>query len=54
MQSDVNTFPQYGELYGYSPFREIQLFVDGMLAGVAWPFPVIFTGGVVPGKQIDG
>lgn len=36
-------------LYGHSPFRELQLIIDGQLAGVAWPFPVIFTGGVVPG-----
>lgn len=49
MQSDVNTFPRSGELYGYSPFREIQLLIDDTLAGVAWPFPIIFTGGVVPG-----
>ncbi|KAK5127571.1 hypothetical protein LTR85_006911 [Meristemomyces frigidus] len=49
LQSEVNTFPDYGLLYGYSPFREVELFIDGMLAGVAWPFPVIFTGGVVPG-----
>jgi hypothetical protein len=32
-----------------SPWREVQLWIDGKLAGVAWPFPVIFTGGVVPG-----
>ncbi|KAJ6092922.1 hypothetical protein N7486_008211 [Penicillium sp. IBT 16267x] len=38
-----------GELYGYSPFREIQLYIDGILAGVVWPFPIIFTGGVAPG-----
>lgn len=38
-----------GELYGYSPFREIQLYIDGILAGVVWPFPVIFTGGIAPG-----
>jgi len=38
-----------GELYGYSPWREVQLYIDGLLAGVVWPFPVIFTGGVVPG-----
>jgi hypothetical protein len=37
-------------LLGYSPFREVQLLIDGNLAGVAWPFPVIFTGGVVPGS----
>ena len=38
-----------GELNGYSPFREVQLFIDGQLAGVSWPFPVVFTGGIVPG-----
>lgn len=38
-----------GELYGYSPFREIQVHIDGILAGVVWPFPIIFTGGVAPG-----
>jgi hypothetical protein len=50
LQSDINTFVPYdGTLYGYSPFREVQVFIDGQLAGVQWPFPVIFTGGVVPG-----
>lgn len=50
LQSDVNTFvPVVGTLYGYSPFREVQVLIDGQLAGVHWPFPVIFTGGVVPG-----
>ncbi|KAM6502640.1 Peptide N-acetyl-beta-D-glucosaminyl asparaginase amidase A domain containing protein [Amanita muscaria] len=38
-----------GILYGYSPFREVQLYIDKNLAGVVWPFPTIFTGGVVPG-----
>lgn len=38
-----------GPLSGSSPFREVQLYIDGMLAGVVWPFPIIFTGGVVPG-----
>ncbi len=38
-----------GPLYGSSPFREVQLYIDGTLAGVVWPFPIIFTGGVVPG-----
>ena len=38
-----------GTLYGYSPFREVQLLIDGRLAGVSWPFPVIFTGGISPG-----
>jgi hypothetical protein len=48
LSSNTLTFPET-ELYGYSPFRETQLYIDGMLAGVAWPFPVIFTGGVAPG-----
>ena len=38
-----------GELGGFSPFREVQLLIDGKLAGVAWPFPVVFTGGIAPG-----
>ncbi|RYC53613.1 hypothetical protein CHU98_g12596, partial [Xylaria longipes] len=29
-------------------FREVQVLIDGNLAGVSWPFPVIYTGGVVP------
>jgi hypothetical protein len=50
LQSDISTFVPYdGTLYGYSPFREVQVLIDGQLAGVQWPFPVIFTGGVVPG-----
>ncbi|CAG8128821.1 unnamed protein product [Penicillium salamii] len=36
-------------LYGYTPFREIQLYIDGVLAGLVWPFPIIFTGGLAPG-----
>ncbi|KAL2003460.1 hypothetical protein VTN02DRAFT_3771 [Thermoascus thermophilus] len=47
---DTNAFSDtVGALYGYSPFREIQLLIDGTLAGVVWPFPIIFTGGVAPG-----
>lgn len=49
LQQDINDFPAAGTLPGYSPFREVQLFIDGQLAGVAWPFPIIFTGGIVPG-----
>lgn len=49
-ESQVNTFESsVGTLYGYSPFREVQLLIDGQLAGVSWPFPVIFTGGIAPG-----
>lgn len=50
LQSNIDSFEPYdGTLYGYSPFREVQVLIDGQLAGVHWPFPVIFTGGVVPG-----
>ncbi|KAI1460976.1 hypothetical protein F4805DRAFT_351508 [Annulohypoxylon moriforme] len=46
----VHTFPgNDGWLYGYSPFREVQVLIDGQLAGVSWPFPILFTGGVDPG-----
>ncbi|RYP19987.1 hypothetical protein DL765_003036 [Monosporascus sp. GIB2] len=48
-QSAVHTFEdEYGTYPGYSPWREVQILIDGQLAGVSWPFPVIYTGGVVP------
>jgi Peptide N-acetyl-beta-D-glucosaminyl asparaginase amidase A len=46
-QSVAQTFVN-NTLPGYSPWRELQLWVDGSLTGVTWPFPIIFTGGVVP------
>ncbi|KAI9835538.1 MAG: hypothetical protein M1819_001989 [Sarea resinae] len=49
LSSDVLTFGSAAGLLGYSPFRELQLYIDGILAGVEWPFPVIFTGGIAPG-----
>lgn len=49
LNSDTSVFGNDTALYGHSPFREVQLFIDGHMAGVAWPFPVIFTGGIVPG-----
>lgn len=49
LSSDVDTFPSTtGTLNGFGPFREVQLLIDGQLAGVSWPFPVIFTGGISP------
>jgi hypothetical protein len=33
-----------GETYGNGALREIRILVDGRLAGVALPYPVIFTG----------
>ncbi|KAH7035842.1 peptide N-acetyl-beta-D-glucosaminyl asparaginase amidase A-domain-containing protein [Microdochium trichocladiopsis] len=48
-QSAIHTFDaEYGQYPGYSAWREIQVLVDGKLAGVSWPYPTIFTGGVVP------
>ncbi|EJD06059.1 uncharacterized protein FOMMEDRAFT_145373 [Fomitiporia mediterranea MF3/22] len=37
-----------GTTFGDGPFREVRLLIDGMLAGVAFPYAVIFTGGIVP------
>ena len=37
-----------GTTFGDGPFREVRLLVDGVLAGVAFPYAVIFTGGIVP------
>lgn len=37
-----------GVLPGFSPWREVQVLIDGAVAGVRWPFPIIFTGGVAP------
>lgn len=49
LQSNTQTYNASGAtLFGFSPFREVQVLIDGQLAGVQWPFPVIFTGGVVP------
>ncbi|KAF8921285.1 peptide N-acetyl-beta-D-glucosaminyl asparaginase amidase A-domain-containing protein [Mucidula mucida] len=38
---DDTTFPQ-------GPFRELRLLVDGQVAGAAFPYAVIFTGGINP------
>ncbi|KAH8785079.1 peptide N-acetyl-beta-D-glucosaminyl asparaginase amidase A-domain-containing protein [Diaporthe sp. PMI_573] len=49
LQSDTGAFSETaGDFTGYSPWREVQVLIDGQLAGVQWPFPVVFTGGVVP------
>lgn len=39
---DTQTFKGQ-TLPGSSPYREVQLFIDGQLAGLTSPFPVIFT-----------
>ncbi|KAH9935048.1 peptide N-acetyl-beta-D-glucosaminyl asparaginase amidase A-domain-containing protein [Fomitopsis serialis] len=37
-----------GLTYGNGPFREVRMLVDGQVAGVAFPYAVIFTGGISP------
>lgn len=37
------------ELYPRGPIREVQVRVDGKLAGFVYPMAVIFTGGIAPG-----
>lgn len=37
-----------GATYNTGPFRQVRILVDGRLAGTAFPFPVIFTGGILP------
>jgi hypothetical protein len=33
---------------GGGPFREVRLLIDGRVAGTAFPYATIFTGGIVP------
>ena len=37
-----------GFTFGDGPFREVRLLVDGKVAGAAFPYAVIFTGGIIP------
>ncbi|UNI20680.1 hypothetical protein JDV02_006747 [Purpureocillium takamizusanense] len=43
----AHTFPN-APLPGLSSFREVRLRIDNHLAGLSWPMPVIFTGGISP------
>ncbi|KAL0946894.1 hypothetical protein HGRIS_013058 [Hohenbuehelia grisea] len=43
----LSDFPD-GFALGKGPFREVRLLVDGQVAGVAFPYATIFTGGIVP------
>jgi hypothetical protein len=45
--SVANTFGA-GFLYGGSPYREVQLYIDGLLAGIVEPFPIIFVSAPSP------
>lgn len=43
----LGDFPN-GTTFGEGPFREVRVLVDGQVAGVAFPYAVIFTGGILP------
>lgn len=44
----VELFPASTGVVGKGPFREVQVLVDNQLAGVVWPYAVIYTGGITP------
>ncbi|KAJ6569612.1 peptide N-acetyl-beta-D-glucosaminyl asparaginase amidase A-domain-containing protein [Mycena capillaripes] len=44
----VQEFPESTGVVGKGPFREVQVLVDDKLAGVVWPYAVIYTGGITP------
>ncbi len=46
--SQPDAYASANGLCGGGAFREIQVYLDGTLAGVVWPFPYVFTGGVNP------
>ena len=46
--SQPDAYANANGLCGGGAFREIQVSIDGRLAGVVWPFPYVFTGGINP------
>lgn len=46
--SDFFNYSDGNRLPGMGSFREVRVLIDGEIAGIAWPFPVIFTGGISP------
>jgi peptide N-acetyl-beta-D-glucosaminyl asparaginase amidase A len=46
--SQPDAYANANGLCGGGAFREIQVSIDGTLAGVVWPFPYVFTGGINP------
>ncbi|KAK6335074.1 hypothetical protein TWF718_010516 [Orbilia javanica] len=44
----VNSFPD-NTLLGHSPYREVQVYVDGVMVDAIVPVPTIYTGGINPG-----
>lgn len=48
----TSTFHNNSFAHGYGPWREVQVLIDGTLAGFVSPFPVVFTGGISPGLWV--
>lgn len=46
-ENGTNTF-NGTTLLGKGAFREVRLRIDGQIAGLSWPYPVVFTGGISP------
>lgn len=44
----TNSFPD-NTLLGHSPYREVQVYVDGIMVDAIVPVPTIYTGGINPG-----
>lgn len=48
----LQTFGNTTFANGYGPWREVQLLIDGELAGFVWPRPTVFTGGISTGLWV--
>lgn len=48
----LQTFGNSTFANGYGPWREVQLLIDGELAGFVWPRPTVFTGGINTGLWV--
>lgn len=48
----LQTFGNSTFANGYGPWREVQLLIDGDLAGFVWPKPTVFTGGINTGLWV--
>lgn len=48
----LGTFGNSSFANGYGPWREVQVLIDGHLAGFVWPRPTVFTGGINTGLWV--
>jgi peptide N-acetyl-beta-D-glucosaminyl asparaginase amidase A len=47
LDEDLQYVPA-GTTYGKGSFREVRVLVDGQVAGIVFPYPVLFTGAYIP------